>query len=302
MYERVLVTLDGTPLAEQALVHAVSIARRTGAPLHLATVRPLLPVTLLGEPRPATEDAESNYLEGIAERVRAAGVPSVLPEVFTAGDVAEAIEAHRRKVEADVTVMSTHGRGPVRRAWMGSVADRFVRATAAPVLLVRPDSDEGAEPDLTVDPRIGRVLVPLDGSDESEVALGPALELCRLYQAGCTLVRIVQTLADVEATWVQNPFEPSGEQLEAIRALAEGELDVVGERLSSEGIEVERMARVAVHVAEGILDCAADAGADLIAMATHGRSGLPRLTLGSVADKVIRAAEGPVLVVPPAGG
>ncbi|MDH3206423.1 MAG: universal stress protein [Gemmatimonadota bacterium] len=302
MYERILVTLDGTPLAEQALVHAVSIARRTGAHVHLATVRRLMPVTLLGTPRPAGfEDVESNYLEGIAERVREAGVSSVFPEVFTGGDVVEAIEGHRRKVDAGVTVIATHGRGPVRREWMGSVADRFVRTSAAPVLLVRADGEKPAELDLAADTRIGRVLVPLDGSAASEEALEPALELCRLYEAGCTLVHVVESLADVESTWVGNPFEATEEQLEAARAVAEAELDPVCERIRSEGFAVERMARVAAHVVEGILECAADSGADLIAMATHGRGGLPRLVLGSVADKVIRAADLPVLVVPPGG-
>ena len=79
----------------------------------------------------------------------------------------------------------------------------------------------------------------------------------------------------------------------------QGELDAVCDRLRSEGFAVERMARIATHVAEGILECAADTGADLVVIATHGRGGLPRLTLGSVADKVIRAADSPVLVVPP---
>jgi nucleotide-binding universal stress UspA family protein len=302
MYERILVTLDGSPLAEQALVHAVSIARRAGAHLHLATVRRLLPVTLFGTPPPAgSEDVETNYLEAIAERVRGAGVSSVFAEVFTGGDVVEAIEAHRRKVDAGLTVICTHGRGPVRRAWMGSVADRFVRTSAAPVFLVRAGEDELAQLDLAADTRVGRVLIPLDGSAESEEALEPALELCRLYEAPCTLVRVVESLANVESIFVPNPFEASEQQLEAARGVAEDELDVVCERVRSEGLSVERMARVAAHVAEGILECAADTGADLIAIATHGRSGLPRLVLGSVADKVIRAGECPVLVVPPGG-
>lgn len=302
MFERILVTLDGTPLAEQALVHAVSIARRTDAHVHLVTVRRLIPVTPLGAPLPAAEDVESNYLEGVAERVRAAGVSSVTPEVFTGGDIVEAVEGHRRKVDASITVMSTHGRGPVRRAWLGSVADRFVRTTAAPVLLVRPEGEEPGEVDLAADAGFGRVLVPLDGSAESEEALGPALEVCRLYETGCTLVRVVESLANVDAVWVANPFEPTQEQLEAARGLAEAELGEVCDRLRSEGHGVERTALVASHVADGILECAADTGAGLIVMSTHGRSGLPRLTLGSVADKVIRAADRPVMVVPPGGG
>ena len=302
MYERILVTLDGTPLAEQALVHAVSIARRAGAHLHLATVRQPAPATLLEAPRPVgLEEVESDYLAAVADRVRDAGVSAVSPKVLTGSNVVEAIETYRKNVDASVTVISTHGRGPVRRAWMGSVADRFVRTSAAPVLLVRADAEELGEPDIAAGTSIGRVLVPLDGSAASEAALGPALELGRLSEAVCTLVRVVESLDDVESISLPNPFEATEQQLEAARGVAEAELDVVYERLRAEGFGVERMSRVVANVAEGILDCAADSGADLIAMATHGRGGLPRLVLGSVADKVTRAADCPVLVVPPGG-
>jgi nucleotide-binding universal stress UspA family protein len=299
MYERILVALDGTALAGQALVHAVSIARRSNAHLCLATVRRVLPVTLSGKPLPSGDDVHAKYLEEMAERVRAAGVSSVSAEVFTAGDVAGGIEDHRRKVGASLTVMSTHGRGPVRRAWMGSVADRFLRTSAAPVLLVRPEDQEPPVLDLTRTILIGRVLVALDGSQESEAALRPALELSRLFGAESILVRIVESLADVQATWVTNPFDTTTEHLQAALHAAEEELDEVCTRLRAEGYAVDRTARVAEHVAEGILENAADTRADLIAITTHGRSGLARLALGSVADKVVRAAECPVLVVRP---
>lgn len=299
MYERILVTLDGTKLAEQALVPAVSIARRTRAHLYLASVRRVLPVTLSGKPIPPEDDAQAEYLGQMAKRIRDAGVSPVSADVFTAGDVAGGIEAHRKKVQASLTVMSTHGRGPVRRAWMGSVADRFARTSAAPVLLVRPDEQEPAVLDLSRDTLVDHVLVTLDGSEESKAALRPALELARLFGASCTLARIVQSLADLESSWVLNPFEPMGEQLGEARRAAEEELEAVCARFRAEGFAVDYTARVGEHVAEGILDLAAEKRTDLIAIATHGRGGVTRLALGSVADKVVRAAECPVLLVRP---
>jgi len=302
VYERILVALDGTKLAEQALVPAVSIARRTRAHLYLASARRVLPVTLSGKPLSPEDDVQVKYLEQMAERVREAGVSPVSADVFTAGDVAGGIEAHRKKVQASLTVMSTHGRGPVRRAWMGSVADRFVRTSVAPVLLVRPEEQEPAVLDLSRDTLVDHVLVTLDGSEESEAALRPALELSRLFGASCTLVRIVQSLADLESSWVLNPFEPVGEQLGDARRAAEEEMDAVCARFRAEGFAVDCTARVAEHVAEGILDLAREKRADLMAIATHGRGVVGRLALGSVADKVVRAAECPVLLVRPAGG
>ena len=136
MVQRILVPLDATAFSEQALRFAVSIAMKSGAAMSLVTVEGPPPVLFPGAKlRPPLRDVELEYLEVVAARVREVGVADVSVSVLT-GNAPEALEAHRREIGADLAVMSTHGRGPVARAWLGSVADHFVRATSAPVLMV----------------------------------------------------------------------------------------------------------------------------------------------------------------------
>ncbi|MDH3205152.1 MAG: universal stress protein [Gemmatimonadota bacterium] len=141
MFERILVPLDGTPNAEQALRAATSIARASGAHVHLATV--LMP-PLMELPELPYEaslgEVEADYLEATAARVQAAGVPGVSTKLLRAYDVTGALEEHRSQVGAGLTVMASHGRGAVERAWLGSVADRFVRTSEAPVLCSCPST------------------------------------------------------------------------------------------------------------------------------------------------------------------
>ena len=190
MIDRILVPLDGTTFSEQALPLASALALRTGAAVDLAMVEVPSPVafpdvTFL-QP---LKDAELAWLEGSAQKVRAAGVADVSTHVLE-GVVPEALEEHRVARGADITVMSTHGRGPVARSWLGSVADHFVRTTEGPVLLVRPEN--GDEVSMDPLPAIDRVLVTLDGSALSETAVDPALELAGLFGAGVTLVRVIE--------------------------------------------------------------------------------------------------------------
>ncbi len=295
MIDRILVPLDGTTFSEQALPLASALALRTGAAVDLAMVEVPSPVafpdvTFL-QP---LKDAELAWLEGSAQKVRAAGVADVSTHVLE-GVVPEALEEHRVRRGADITVMSTHGRGPVARSWLGSVADHFVRTTEGPVLLVRPEN--GDEVSMDPLPAIDRVLVTLDGSALSETAVDPALELAGLFGAGVTLVRVIEYPNRTESVYLPDAVEAIEERLEEARGNTEEELTRVAASLSNRGVTVDQETRVVVHAAEGILDIAGERGADLIAMASHGRGGVRRLVLGSVTDKVLRGSGTPVLVV-----
>lgn len=299
MYERILVPLDGTPIAEQALRPAASIARAAGAHLYLATAA--IP-SAMGLPELPYEaslgEFETEYLDEVANRVREAGVPDVSTKLLAGDDVVSQLEAHRMEVGAGLTVMASHGRGPVERAWLGSVTDRFVRTSEAPVLLVRADPD-AESPDLTANSDFGRVLIPLDGSRLSRAAVGPAMELPRTASTVYILVRIIEPPRAIGSVWLPAAVELTEEQVEAARRAAEAELGSATKLVAERGCDVEPVAEFAAPVAKGILEIADGRGADLIAMATHGRGGAQRLMLGSVADKVIRGADCPVLVVRP---
>lgn len=297
MLDKILVPLDGTDFAERALTVAVSLAKRSGGSLALATVEVPPPMAFpdvnLLEP---LEAAAMRYLESVAERVAEAGVSGVSLDVLT-GNAPEALELHRQRIGAGLTVMTTHGRGPLARAWMGSVADRFAHSTEAPVLFLRPAEEEG-EADFGELPAFGHVAVTLDGSELSETAIDPALTLADLFDADVTLVRVVEYPHGTESVYLPDAIESIHEQLEQAREAAHAELEGIAARLSTEGRSVRRETDVVNHAASGILDVVDEVEADLVVMASHGRGGLGRAVLGSVADKVLRGADRPVMIVP----
>lgn len=295
MVDRILVPLDGTDFSEHALAVAISVAKRSGAAVSLATVEVPPPMAFpdVNFLEPLTE-AERAYLEGVADRVRAAGIADVSVEVLT-GNAPEALETHRKAMGAELTVMATHGRGPLSRAWLGSVADTFVRSTSAPVLMVRPR--KGAEVDLGQLPAFEHVMLTLDGSKLSESAIDPATSLTRLFGSRLTLVRVVEYPHETESVYLPDAVEAIHDRLEQSREATHEELERVAARLAKEGLEVGRESRVVNHAAGGILDVADELGADLIVMASHGRGGLGRALLGSVTDKVMRGSDRPVLIV-----
>jgi len=284
MFENIVVPLDGTPLSEQALRPAVSLGREEGSHLHLTTV--LKPSSVNLEPSMGLLDED--YLETVAGRVREAGVSDVSTQRLTGDKVASALEGHRKEVGAGLTVMCTHGRGAVERAWLGSVADGLIRTSEAPVLLVRAaDEGESSNADLGTSVRFKRVLVALDGSHFSRQSLEAATHLGG-KSATYVLARVIPGSAEVG---VERP--------EKERVLAQAKLDLEVKSFASGGYTVDSVTQIGPSVAQGILDLAESQGADVIAIATHGRAGVSRLILGSVADKVIRGADLPVLVVRP---
>lgn len=140
MYKKIIVTLDRSALAEQALEHAVDIAKAFGAQVELLTVVPVMQQLMQdGSTVNVNWDAEvaedEEYLKGILARVREAGVE--VRSELRRGDVAEEILRHAEEMKADLIVMSTHGRSGLGRWVYGSIADRVLRHSPVPVLLVR---------------------------------------------------------------------------------------------------------------------------------------------------------------------
>jgi nucleotide-binding universal stress UspA family protein len=201
----------------------------------------------------------------------------------------------------DLVVLTTHGRGPLGRFWLGSVADALVRRLPVPALLVRPQ--EGAP----AAEAVRHILVPLDGSPLAEQILEPAAALAELTGAAVTLLRVVGPVPPPGAEVpdglieeaVQQLLEKTAELQERVNAGASQGLETAAARLRERGLVVQTRVAVADAPAPAILDAAREVGADLIALATHGRRGLKRLLLGSVADKVVRGGTLPVLLLRP---
>jgi nucleotide-binding universal stress UspA family protein len=296
MFRSILVPLDSSAFSEQALPLAVNIACRAGSALNLVQVHMLyapqeaacawLPFDPAADA--ALREQEKAYLLAVARRVGDARTS--VATALASGLDADGILGQAQACRANLIVMTTHGLGPVSRFFLGSVADEIVRRSAVPVLLLRPH-DPPAEPAVASVP--SNVLIPLDGSKLAEEVLPAAAELARLLGVRCTLLAVIEA----------HPH-PSSErnaqdlQLETHLAEARSYLRRIAERLHEQTSGADTRVVVAPHAAGAILQ-AAEPGV-LIALATHGRGGLRRMLLGSVADKVIRGATGPVLVCRPA--
>jgi nucleotide-binding universal stress UspA family protein len=304
MYRTILVPLDGSPFGEQALPLALGIARRAGAALELihVFVTPAAVETELRLPVENTFDAKARaearaYLDGMVQRPAASGVPVRGTYTEAYGSIPEAIGQQAADRNVDLVVLTTHGRGPLSRFWLGSVADELVRQLTVPLLLVRPR--EG-KPDLAGEPVLRHLLVPLDGSPLAEQVLEPAIELGRLMSADYTLLRVVRPVYYLSPELGGfGGVGPDPQLLKDLQTQAESYLAGVAERLRARSLRVQTQVCVEGHVPGTILQEAEKRGSDLVALATHGQGGLGRLLRGSVADKVIRGGMLPVFVYRP---
>jgi len=297
MFRRILVPLDGSELAERALPVAERLARATDATIHLIRVSELPPPALVwagatggmiggaylpgtdssGEDLFAAENrAASAYLDAVRERVNVNVSGVSVRATHVTGDIASALLDYERDAAIGLVVMCSHGRSGLARFALGSIATRLLQHGGSPVLLVHAF---GAPVDLT------RAVVPLDGSTLAEAALPVIDHLARMIVGEVTLLRVINAAAE--------------------RPEAEGYLDTVARRLPQQGALREGESGWRRQVAQGdpaqvILD---EASADkLVVMATHGRSGLTRWGLGSVADRVARGGAAAVLLVRAGGG
>jgi nucleotide-binding universal stress UspA family protein len=302
MYRTLLVPLDGSPLSEQALPAASNLAHRYKASLHLVHVHiPNDPIYIEGMPvidaqlHSRGREHEHAYLEQIRARVAETGLNVTVANPTCDISVAQTLVEYAAAEEIDLIVMTTHGRGGLARFWLGSVADALVRWGAAPTLLMRPQ--EVAPADATA-PAFQRILIPLDGSEPSEQILTHALALGRPFGAAYMLLRIVDAAGDnsIFGGAQSGAFAEHGEQQ---RHAAQQYLDGVAHRLQAAGVQTETHVVIARQPALAIIEGAHTYNATLIAMATHRRSGIARLLVGSVTDKVMRGATVPMLLYHP---
>jgi nucleotide-binding universal stress UspA family protein len=304
MYQSILVPLDGSQFAEQALPLALSIANRAGASLEVVRVHVLYALQepacswLPFDPR---EDAifkehERAYLDAVVRRLqRTASVP--VTSALADGSTVDGILERARTKAADLIVMTTHGRGPMSRLWLGSVAVELVRHGPAPILLVRPQEDSTAPPP---EPTPRRILIPLDGSELAERVLEPATALGSLVDAEYVLIRAVESSSlPVGCPFVAELTAAEQLRLEKRKAEAEAYLDRVAEGLHAKAFRAQTHVVVGESAAAAVLDVVRSQNIDLVAIATHGRSGFKRLILGSVADKIVRGTLTPALVYRP---
>jgi nucleotide-binding universal stress UspA family protein len=303
MYHTIVVPLDGSKLAEWALPAALGIARRSGATIELLTITIDLPVLGVGAglstevAEPSPERAPAAYLAEVARRI-AAVYPAHLEQTVSHDfRAANGLLKHVKQVNADLIVMATHGHGPLKRVWLGSTADAVARRSRVPTLLIRPASQERV--DLARESEFANILVPLDGSAASESILEHCIALGVPEKSKYTLFQAVLPILGLGAEYFPLSGPLNNEVMSLRLARSREYLEQVAERLRSRGTQVETAAQLELFAADAILDYAAAQAIDLITLTTRGHGGATRLLLGSVADKVIRAAPAPVLVYRP---
>jgi nucleotide-binding universal stress UspA family protein len=303
MFRTIMVPLDGSSFGEYALPLALGIARCAGARVELVHVcTPLGPnvfggaldAPVLGRARLAQlRERGHTYIDRLAtclsERWEIAITTTVLD-----GDAADMLYNHAHASGADLVVMTTHGYGPLGRAWMGSVADTLVRRLPMPLLLARPHAEALDLLEAIHERPFAHVLIPLDGSALAEEVIEPALALGQLMEAEYTLLEAIEApvLGYAPAAQVAGLDD---QVLEQWRADALARIERVAGRMRERGVVVHTCVAYGPP-AVTIIEYAREHAADLIALTTHGRGGAMRLLLGSVADKVVRGAGVPVLI------
>jgi len=309
----ILVPLDGSALAEQVLPYAGALAPLLNSEIRLMRVLPniepdnvftevMVGVYGVAEPpeafRRRTQRAwderrqhAEGYLAARALDLQEAGL-QVTTEVLI-GPPSEVIVEEAASQGAALIVMATHGYSGLKRLALGSVTERVVQTTTTPVFVVR-----GALSTRAAGPALRRILVPLDGSDQARQALPLAIELATAAQAELILLEAIAPTIEAMVTFrpLGRPLPPYSEVLAQLRRQAIRDLERQAAPLRDEGLRVKTVVMHG-HAAEVIDDEAALREADLIVMATHGYSGLKRLALGSVADKVLHTAIMPLVLV-----
>lgn len=300
MFERILIPLDGSPRAEVILSLVARILRREDAEillLRVVDVPAAVGRVSLAEIRTQERDAAQTYIHDVARRFSGSGAK--VHGRVAEGSPAEAILDVARSEGATLIAMSTHGRTGLARWALGSVAEKVARASEVPVLLVRSfrrKSTGDLEPVVPQEIPFKRMLFATDGSPTSTAALGPAEKFAQLYGSSVLVLHVEAPVLPPSAVLpgmevaLPTPIAPPtpSEQDEVTAKPAA--------RFGQAGLQATRLTTVGEPAGE-ILDLSINRGMDLIALGTHGRSGLARWALGSVAERVLRSTEVPLLLV-----
>jgi len=301
MFQKILVPLDGSPLAQAILPYVMVVAKG----FHSRVILFHVAETALDHEAPeqktyADETMErirpmaESYLAGVADELRREGID--VETRVVGGRAAAQIVEHADKEDVGLIALSTHGRSGLARLVMGSGVDKILRACERPILLVRP-RDEGAGGEAAA--RLSKIIVPLDGSDAAEAALPFAEELAKALALEIILIQVI----GVETTVHFGPMAPDSwpvpsDILQRLDVVASGYLKGLATELKNKGLTVQ-WEILRGSAGPRIVEFARETADSLVAMTTHGRSGFRRWVMGSVTDKVVRHTGEPVLVMRP---
>ncbi len=286
MIKEIVIPLDGSAEAEITLPYGLALTQKMGAQLDFVCV---------DETGAAdTTNLYKNYLLHLDERLKAKypGLRAWQTRLQTGkapDEILKFIEEH----VADLVIMSAHGASGRGAVLVGKVANKVLTATVKPVLLIKsPPPEKGA--------LISKVMVPLDGSGIGQAALDIVTQLAPAFGAEVVLIQVVEPVRYLPSVDGMGAYTLPIDDAE-IEADATKFLNMRAEGLRQKGITVSTVVKTG-SAAELIMKYADENRVDLIAMSTHGLSGLTRWVFGSVTEKIVVYGNTPVLVVHPSGG
>jgi nucleotide-binding universal stress UspA family protein len=280
----IVIPLDGSKEAESVLPYVRDLAPKFNSRVHILGIG-------IGKKTRRVNRLLEDYINRTAKELRSQNIKA--EPVISYGIAADKILDYSTEIEVDLIIMATHGRSGITRWWMGSVAEKVISEATSPVLLIRSKrrrTSSAADKPAS----IHKVLAPLDGSDVGESALSYAETVATISQATINLIQVVSPPGTVEANLLGGP--DWRKFIKAMRDAGEKYLKSIAERFKATEIKVTYEVLTG-DPADKIVEYAADKGVSLIAMSTHGRTGLARWVLGSVADKVLHEARIPILLV-----
>ena len=306
MYTRILTPLDGSDLSEQVLPYVRGLASRLSLPAsflmaveagHPSIGQALNPLLHSHETENHRVGHAEHYLASVAARMGGAGVSATT--VVARGEPAEAIVENAGTDPSTLIAMASHGRSGVARWWMGSVADKVLHTANNPLLLVRSQSHSASAQESAPE----KLIVPVDGSEVAEEVLPHVAYLASTLGIPVDLVQITISEAEYYQAMsmglrVLPPTLPSFQSFsDKVVEEAQAYISDVRNRLTQQGVANVQERLLQGSPAECIVDLASSSANSLVAMTTHGRSGVGRMILGSVAERVVRQSGGPVLLV-----
>ena len=295
MITNVLVPTDFSDEAHKALNYAGALVRRLDAHLHVVNVTE----SALATPSPAR--AETNPLLADNEEARALEqqLEAVIGESVAVtfhgrtGRAFDQIVRCAHEIAADLIIIATHGRTGLKRLFLGSTAERVVQYSLSPVLVVRRGEEEVSAEKHPV--AIESILVAVDFSSSSAEAVRYAIDFARAFGARLVLFHSLKVPQVIESDPVVRADLPPA--WETARAAAEDQMRRFAKMFNFKEVAFETQIMLG-GTAEDICDYAFERKSDLIIMSTHGWTGFMHVLIGSVAERVVRYARTPVLVVP----
>lgn len=296
MFRKILLPLDGSQLSEGIIPYASQLAAGLGAKLTVLYVAqpatggrraPAPSVTRVPE---GTVMAVKDYLQEAEARLKQGGAPQVASQVV-AGEPAPEIVRLAGAGGYDLIAMATHGRSGLGRWVFGSTTDKVLHSTALPMLLIRPKPSGQGQPA----PRpINTLVVPLDGSSLAENVMPVAEGLSRWMTLKMAVLRIVPSVGMLYAGFEPYAYDPALDK--DLDKLAGQYLKNVTEGLQRQGVQATAH-QLRGYAASQIISFAEGMPGSMVVMSTHGRSGVGRWLLGSVADRVVRSSSEPMLLI-----